>query len=160
MSILAAPALWIVAPLLALTVASSLPPDVEREAREIETMLIAPCCYSQQVSVHQSAAADEMRRDIRAQLEAGATRDQILDAYAARYGKRILAQPPAEGFDLALYVAPLLVLLASVALVATVVVRFTGRTAPSPTARDDHRSPGEPELELQHRLDDELRDMD
>ena len=55
--------------------------DVEREAREIEAMLIAPCCFSQQVSVHQSPAADEVRADVRARLAAGETRQQILDAY-------------------------------------------------------------------------------
>jgi hypothetical protein len=48
---------------VAIVVALSIAPalanvDLEREARAIETMLIAPCCFSQQVSVHQSAAAD------------------------------------------------------------------------------------------------------
>src|SRR5450759_2307478 len=76
---------------------------LEREAREIDAMLVAPCCFSQQVSVHQSAAAQDVKDDVRRRLAAGETRQQILDAYVTEYGKHILAEPPAEGFDLMLY---------------------------------------------------------
>ena len=72
--------------------------DVEAEARAIDAMLIAPCCFTQQVSVHPSPAAEDVRRDVRARLAAGQTRQQILDTYLARYGTRILAAPPARGF--------------------------------------------------------------
>jgi cytochrome c-type biogenesis protein CcmH/NrfF len=82
------------------------PAEIEREARAIEAMLVAPCCYSQQVSIHESAAADEVRRDVRARLTAGQSRQRILDDYVANYGKRILAVPPARGFDLTLFVTP------------------------------------------------------
>jgi len=61
---------------------------------------VAPCCFSQQVSVHPSAAAQEVKRDVRRPLAAGETQQQILDAYVAQYGKHILAEPRAEGFDL------------------------------------------------------------
>jgi cytochrome c-type biogenesis protein CcmH len=77
--------------LAGLTVAAS--PDqavVEREAKQIERMLIAPCCWTQPVSDHYSAEADQIRAGIRAMLAAGKTRQQILDAYVAQYGERIL----------------------------------------------------------------------
>lgn len=134
--------------------------DLERDARAIDAMLIAPCCFSQQVSVHQSAAASEVRRDVRARLAAGQTRQQILDAYVAQYGKRILAEPPAAGFDLTLYVMPFLMLLASVGLVAVIVRRFTKpESLPTPGFRDPAaHAPTRPDDEA--RLDDELRDLD
>src|SRR5688572_25781179 len=91
--------------IVAVTVSGSVAgTDIERQARELEAMLIAPCCFTQQVSVHHSAAADDVRQDIRKRLGGGETRDQILDAYVAQYGKRILAQPPAEGIASVLYV--------------------------------------------------------
>ncbi len=134
------------------------PGDLEREARHIETMVIAPCCFSQQVSVHQSPAAEEVRRDIRARLAAGQTEEEILDAYVARYGKRILAVPPPSGFDLTLYVAPVIALLASVALVLVVVRRFTAHPPPpEPLAAGAAPRAG---TALETRLDDELRDLD
>lgn len=129
--------------------------DVEREARALEAMLIAPCCFSQQVSVHQSPAAEEVRKDVRARLAAGQTRQQIIDAYVANYGKRILAEPPAQGFDRALYLLPPLLMLGSAALVIALVRRFS-RRAPAAVAPEATTPGGD----YDQKLDDELRDLD
>ena len=128
---------------------------LEREARALEAMIIAPCCFSQQVSVHQSPAADEVRKDVRARLAAGQTRDQILNAYVSQYGKRILAEPPAEGFDLALYLLPPILLIASAALVIALVRRFSRQ----PAVAVDVAAPIV-SATYDERLDDELRDLD
>ncbi len=142
--------------------------DLEQEAREIERRLIAPCCFSQQVSVHQSGAADDARRDIRARLATGQTREQILDAYVSQYGKRVLAEPPAEGFDLTLHLMPVALLLAGTGIVIAVIRRFTsGRGIPAalapaaagPAAADVSRHAVDG-TDLERRLDDELRDLD
>lgn len=132
--------------------------DVEQQARELEAMLMAPCCFSQQVSVHQSAAAEEVSEDLRKRLNAGETRDQILQAYVARYGKRILAQPPAEGFDRLLYLFPPLGLVLTAALVVMIVRRFTSR---DPSEAKGPCCPGLPVEERYNAdLDEQLRDLD
>ena len=152
------------APLLVLLVALSVgtPPtgaDLEREAREIDAMLVAPCCFSQQVSVHPSAAAQEVKQDVRRRLATGQTRQQILDAYVAQYGKHILAEPRAEGFDLMLYVMPFVMLIASIALITVIIRRVTRHAlveAPAPP-----RTPGSAmRAEHEAQLDEELRDLD
>ncbi len=136
---------------------SRAPADLEREARALETELIAPCCFTQQVSVHQSDAATAVRRDIRVRLAAGETRQQILDAYTRQYGKRILAQPPAEGFDRALYVVPAIILPVSIVLVVLMLGRFS-RTSrhPAPDAVPATAARREDEA----RLDTALRELD
>ena len=139
---------------------SSSAADLEQEARAIEAMLIAPCCFSQQVSVHQSPAADEVRRDVRARLAAGETREQILDAYVSRYGKRILAEPPAVGLDLVLYVTPFVMILASLGLVSVVVRRFTRSSASTRPASSNDGAAVAADASVAARLDDELRDLD
>ncbi len=96
-----------------------------QETQRVAGKLMAPCCYSQQASVHQSDAAEEVRQDVRARLGRGESDAQILDAYVARYGKRILAEPPAVGFDLALYVFPVIVFGLSLLGVAMVLRRFS-----------------------------------
>jgi len=147
--------------ILALSLAPARPgPDLEIEARAIDAMLIAPCCFRQQVSVHQSPAADEVRLDVRARLAAGQTRRQILDAYVARYGKQILAEPPAIGFDRSLYVMPVVTLLLSAGLVAALLRRFTShRPSPAPGFQPA-AALAQPAPADQARLDDELRDLD
>lgn len=130
--------------------------DVDVQAKEIESALIAPCCFRQQVSVHSSPAADEVRRDVRARLAAGETRAQILDAYVAQYGKRILAEPPAEGFGAALQVAPFFMAVAGVVFLVFIVRRLTRHIpAVASTAGTLTLSPDE-----QAHLDEALRDLD
>jgi cytochrome c-type biogenesis protein CcmH len=142
--------------LLAGLVAAPPPPDagaLEREAKRIEGMLIAPCCWSQTVATHYSAEADEVRVGIRRLLGEGKNRQQVLDAFVALYGTRILADPPVSG----LRWLPWGFLL--IGLTVTVVVirhlrsnRDAAGIEPTATAPGD-----DPYVE---RLDDELRDLD
>lgn len=128
--------------------------DIERQAAEIDTKLMATCCFAQQVSVHPSAAAQDAKADIRRRLKAGETEREILAAYVAQYGKQVLAQPPAEGFDISLYVMPFILLVGGFGVVILLARRFA------------HRSPvavaGAAGLtaDINQRLDDELRDLD
>jgi cytochrome c-type biogenesis protein CcmH len=133
--------------------------DVEREARELEARLIAPCCFSQQVSIHHSAAAEEVRQDIRRRLTGGETEDQVLQAYVARYGKRILAEPPAEGFDTLLHSLPPLGLVLTAALIVAIVRRFTIRgSSEAPPAAES--ASAAIEKRYGDELDEQLRDLD
>jgi cytochrome c-type biogenesis protein CcmH len=132
--------------------------NVDILAREIESALIAPCCFRQQVSVHSSPAADEVRHDVRTRLAAGQTRAQILDAYVAQYGKRILAEPPAEGVGVALQIVPVVMAVIGVVLLVLVVRHLTSRRPPVPAAA----GPGQVGLTVEEhaQLDEVLRDLD
>ena len=145
---------------LLLAAAPQDPQALEQEAKQIEAMLIAPCCWSQQVSLHQSAAADEIKVNIRRLLAEHKTRQQILDAYVAQYGDRILAEPPARGFSAALYVLPWVFLAGSIGLVVTVVRRWR-RSAPQTPSQASVPRAASPENEAEaDRLDEELRNLD
>jgi len=132
---------------------------LEQQARRIETEVIAPCCWSQQVSVHQSPAAEEMRVRIRAMLQEGQSEPEILDAFVAEYGERILAVPRARGYTLSLYVLPVVLLVASALLLGVVVKRMAGRAVAARPAGG--ASPGDAaDAAYRDRLTDELRDLD
>lgn len=132
--------------------------DREHAARELEAMLIAPCCFTQQVSVHHSPAADEVRQDIRKRLEAGQTRDQILQAYVGQYGTRILAEPPVAGAGKLLYALSALGFAIAGAILVVVLRRVTRRRAKAgePTTG----AAGAADERYAERLDDQLRDLD
>jgi cytochrome c-type biogenesis protein CcmH/NrfF len=143
---------------------------LEHEARQIETMLIAPCCWSEQVSRHHSEAAEQVKQEIRAMLAAGLTRQQVLDRFVGAYGVRILAEPSDAGFGRVLHHAPWMAGLVSAIGVGFIIRHVTrGRVretqvdrsgSASPTASAEP-GPGPPlEDEYRQRLDDELRDLD
>lgn len=82
--------------------------DLETRARALEARLMAPCCYGQTVDVHDSEASRQVRTELRQWLAEGLSDQQVLDRFVARYGSRILAVPPAQGFNLWLYWLPIL----------------------------------------------------
>lgn len=149
---------------LTTTVAAADQAAVEAEARKIEAELIAPCCWSQQVSVHQSPAADEIKKDVRLRLARGQTHQQILDDYVVQFGTRILAEPPAQGFTRMLYVLPPILLLAGAGLVVILVRRFSARggtPTPERAAAGGAAPPAQSaDRAYDDRLEDELADLD
>ena len=90
----------------------------EKEAMivEIEGMLMSPCCYGGPINQHSSGVALEMKADVRKLVYLGTTKEEIYDKYVAKYSKRILAEPDAEGFNTLAYILPPLVVLVATRL--------------------------------------------
>ena len=65
-------------------------------ARELEGRLIAPCCWTQTLDIHDSPIADQLRAEIAQRLHAGESAQAIEDDLAARYGDKIRAVPRGE----------------------------------------------------------------
>lgn len=100
------------------------------EARRIQKLFIAPCCWSEDVAVHRSGAAEEMRVEIAKMVAEGRSEAQIVDHYVAIHGERILLEPRgARSFWLT--ITPVLVTLAALAALA-LIVRHMIRRRPSP----------------------------
>lgn len=140
-----------------MAVAAADPQALEREAKQLEAKLMAPCCWAQQVSLHQSPAADEIKQHIRVLLAQGKTSQQILDFYVAEHGDRILSEPPARGFSLLIYVAPWVFLFGSVGLVVMVIRRLRA-VNPAPAKVEKAAAP--PSVDEAERIDEELRNLD
>jgi cytochrome c-type biogenesis protein CcmH len=130
--------------------------NTEETAKEIEAMLIAPCCWSQPVSQHYSEAADQIRREVREFLTAGKSKEEILDYYASKYGERILASPRPRGFNLLAYVLPWVFLLAGM----TIVVTFLKRQKSSLPTKSPFDAPSSP-MNDQYacRIESEMREL-
>lgn len=65
-------------------------------------------------------ASGHMRDELSAAIASGATDDQILTSFAAKYGATVLAAPTTHGFDLVAWVAPIAVFAA--ALLGTILL--------------------------------------
>ena len=99
----------------------------EAVARRLEGMLIAPCCFANTVAEHRSPISDEIRDQIRVAVATGKTETEILDAFVAKYGERILAAPKPQGFNLLAYILPLIAFAAGLVVVAVTLRHYRPR---------------------------------
>lgn len=60
---------------------------------KLYSTFIAPCCWRENLTVHDSQAAEDLRSRIDTLVAAGQTDDQIKAALVSDYGLRILALP-------------------------------------------------------------------
>lgn len=144
-------------PVMAVLAAAAWAQGLEEKARELETQLIAPCCWSQPVAQHYSREADEMRTEIRRLLAEGKTPPQVLEHYVSIYGERILASPRARGFNLTAYLLPYLSLGAGALALFVIMKKLRARV---PAAAASGADPIEPDPKYAARLERELRELE
>ena len=119
-------------------------PDVEDEVK----------CTNCNVplNIAESARADQQRREIRALIARGLTKDEVKAELVDEYGSDVLALPEDEGVSLAVYLVPIALVLAMVAGAVVVLPRWRRRGAAGPAA--DPTVPAS-DAELR-RLDEDL----
>jgi cytochrome c-type biogenesis protein CcmH len=116
------------------------PAPVSEKEREIEDLLIAPCCWTQPVSQHYSEAAETIRKEVHEMVAAGKSRDEILNYYVSRYGERILAAPRPKGFNALVYILPWVALIAGAWLLFLLLKKLRApAAAPAPSPLPDSR---------------------
>ena len=103
--------------------------DVNRIARQ----MYCPVCENEPLDACRTAACQQWRAQIGQMLTEGQTEQQIKDYFVARYGVRVLAQPPAQGTSLLLYVLPLIGLVVGIVIVVWLLRRFRARAAQAST---------------------------
>jgi cytochrome c-type biogenesis protein CcmH len=97
--------------------------------REVASQLRCPVCQGESNQDSPSSLSQEMRAIVRQQLAEGRTPEQVKAYFVSKYGEWILLEPPASGFTGLVYLIPIVVLLAGIALVVVVVRRWTAAQA-------------------------------
>ena len=98
----------------------------EAEAQAIDRMLMCPVCPAESIDQAQVPLAKQMRQRVREMLAAGASRQEVLDYFADRYGTNVLASPPKSGASLLAWILPVVGLAAALAAVLLVLRAMTG----------------------------------
>ena len=80
--------------------------NLDDRARAIEAQLRCPTCQGLSISDSPATSAAQMRALVREQLASGGSDDEVRAFFVARYGRWILLDPPIEGPDLVLWLAP------------------------------------------------------
>jgi len=117
--------------------------DVAREVR-------CPTCNTP-LDVSSAPVAQDMKAYIARRIEAGWTKDQIINGLVDQFGKNVLATPPKEGFDLIAWVVPGLFVALGLASIPFITRRWSKR------AHADAPAPPELTPDEARRLDEELR---
>jgi cytochrome c-type biogenesis protein CcmH len=125
------------------------------EVNAIAKKLYCPVCPNTPLDVCETKACEDWRAQIRDQLTAGWSEQQIIDYFVDQYGERVLAEPQRRGFTSLVWMLPVLAVLFGVVLVWQVLKNWRSvRQSPilSPPA-----APVSPETIA--RIEKELREM-
>lgn len=116
--------------------------EIDRQVRDIASKLRCVVCQGLSLQDSPSDLAQEMRAVIRTRLEAGETPDEVLAYFESGYGEWILMEPKAEGFNLAVYLLPILAVLGGGLFLMVAGRRWLRSSGPSgPSAGIDEADP-------------------
>ena len=104
--------------------------DLERRVSEVASQIKCVVCQGLSIQDSPSDLALEMRNVVHEQVAAGRTPDEVKAFFVQRYGEQILLQPPAHGFNLIVYIAPVLMLLFGGVFIYLKARSWTAKTAP------------------------------
>ena len=90
---------------------------LEQRAQAIDQRLMCPVCPAETIDQSQADVAIQMRDLVREKLEAGESEEAIFAFFVERYDKAVLAEPPAEGFNVLVWVIPPVVFVLGLLLV-------------------------------------------
>ena len=93
-------------------------PQLEERYQELSGELRCPKCQNQNIADSNAPIAQDLRGLLYQQLEAGASDEEILDYMVARYGEFVRYRPSFGGTTLWLWLAPVLLLIAAIGVVA------------------------------------------
>jgi cytochrome c-type biogenesis protein CcmH/NrfF len=120
-------------------------------------------CARDLLSTCTCETAAEAREKIRAELNAGASRDRILAEYEAQYGPESLAVPPNHGILRAIWAVPVVGIAVGAAALARMLRRWRAQPDPLPAAGPVGRAKTDgsaPRDAYDVWLDEELKNLD
>jgi len=122
---------------LVIGVAYAQRPISDDEVNAVAKKLYCPVCENTPLDVCPTQACKDWRELIRQQLSEGWTEGQILDYFVAKYGTQVLAQPPARGFTILVWILPVVGLAGGGLFLGRLLRRWQNRHPPADLAVAD-----------------------
>ena len=108
-------------------------PALDKRVAALAHELRCLVCQNQTLADSNAPLAVDLRNQIREQLKAGRSEQDVLDFMVARYGDFVLYRPPFKASTVALWVGPFLLLLLGIAVLVRRLRR--PRVAPRPLSQ-------------------------
>ncbi len=102
-------------------------PVTADDVNHIAKQMYCPVCENEPLDACRTAACQQWRAQIGQMLGEGQSEQQIKDYFVAYFGARVLAQPPAAGISLLLYVLPIVGLIVGAVIVVWLLRRLRAR---------------------------------
>lgn len=131
-------------------------PISDDEVNAVARELFCPICESTPLDVCPTQACADWRELIRTQLSQGKSKQEILDYFADQYGDRVLAEPPRRGFDLLVWLLPLVAVIAGAVFFGRYLRSLQTPAGSPPTPP----SPAPPANDYVARIEAELKQRD
>lgn len=105
-------------------------PVLEEKTRQVASELRCPVCQGNSIQDSPSELAQEMKGVVRDQLASGKSPDEVKAYFIAKYGEWILLEPKASGFNLVVYLLPLVLVAVGGYVIWRSVKKWTAPAAP------------------------------
>jgi len=90
-------------------------PVLEKRMIGLAENLRCLVCQNESLASSRSELAEDLRREVREQMQKGLTDQEIIDYLVSRYGDFVLFDPPVKSYTLLLWYGPFALLLAGLA---------------------------------------------
>ncbi|MGC2049567.1 MAG: cytochrome c-type biogenesis protein, partial [Gallionella sp.] len=87
-------------------------PVLEKRMRGLAENLRCLVCQNESLASSRSELANDLRQEVREQMQKGMSDQEIIDYLVARYGDYVLFDPPVKSYTLLLWYGPFALLLA------------------------------------------------
>jgi cytochrome c-type biogenesis protein CcmH/NrfF len=128
--------------------------------QEITDSIICPCSCGEILTGCTCDTAKEMKAFVASSLRSGRTKAEITESLVAQYGEVVLGAPKAKGFNLIVWVAPILATLLGFGIALFLLKRWAGRplaAGPGAAGSVAGRGPEQDLGALRARAEEELR---
>jgi len=126
-------------------------------ASAIEGRLMAPCCWTQTIDIHDSPVSLSMRHEIRRRLRNGESAEVIQASFVERYGAKIMAVQ--DGSQLKNVFIGLSVVMGGAGVAAAMMIgRWRKQNASKEASKKDAKEPKRDQWD--EKLDAELKELD
>ena len=100
--------------------------ELDRQVKEVAAQLRCVVCQGVSIEDSPSSLAQEMRGLVREQLAAGRSPDEVRAFFVERYGEWVLLRPEPRGFNLLVYVLPIVMILGGAVFVFVKARQWSG----------------------------------
>ena len=133
---------------------------LDQQAQEIYRSLMCPLCPGRTIDQSQTELSNQMRSLVREKLEHGESREEILQFFVERYGETVLAAPVKSGFNLIVWITPIIAIFIGGIVLWVIIRRRVNDKNKSFSEQPFSSSVGDYDDKYHEQLEKDLKDFD